>query len=349
MSTRRLTIAGCLTFSILVISGLRAQSHEGRLVSSTMHSKALEQNLLGDAAEVKFTVYLPPSYEGSPTKRYPVVYLLHGNGGNERTFIDGSSQGLNMKAAMDGAISSGSGREFILVMPGSNTRYSGSHYVNSSVSGGWADAIARELVEHVDRTYRTIPRSDSRGLAGHSMGGRGTFFLAATVPGVYGAIYALSPGTMAFESFPPFGDAAWQRILTNAKTPDPPPDIRRAMGFAVAFSPNPSKPPLFVDFPFEIRDGHVRRIDSVWARWVAHDPVALIRERAENLRALRAIHFSCGTDDALLPQNRLMAELLRKAGLRSTYEEYAGNHTSKIREQIETRVIPMFSASLVFQ
>jgi enterochelin esterase-like enzyme len=87
----------------------------------------------------------------------------------------------------------------------------------------------------------------------------------------------------------------------------------------------------------------------VWAKWVAHDPVALIPERADNLRALRAIHFSCGTDDALLPQNRLIAELLRKAGLRFTYEEYAGNHTSKIREQIETRVIPMFSTSLAFQ
>lgn len=349
MSTKRLTVAVCLILSILVVSGTRAQGHEGRLVFSTMHSKSLEKNLLGDPAEVRFMVYLPPSYESSPPKRYPVVYLLHGNGGNERSFIDGAYQGLNMKAAMDAAINSGRGREFIVVMPGSNTRYSGSHYVNSGLSGAWADVITRELVEQVDTTYRTIPRPDGRGLAGHSMGGRGTFFLAATVPGVYGAIYALSPGTMAFESFPPFDDATWQRVLTNPDATQAPADIRRAMGFAVAFSPNPSKPPLFVDFPFEIRDGHVRRIDSVWAKWVAHDPVALIPERAENLRALRAIHFSCGTDDALLPQNRLMAELLRKAGLRSTYEEYAGNHTSKIREQIETRVIPMFSASLVFQ
>ena len=325
------------------------QGHEGRLVSATMHSTALEKNLLGDPAEVRFTVYLPPSYEGSPAKRYPVVYLLHGNGGNERSFIDGSYQGLNMKTAMDAAIKSGSAREFIIVMPGSNTRYSGSHYVNSSVSGRWADAITRELVEHVDRTYRTITWPDSRGLAGYSMGGRGTFFLAATVPGVYGAIYALSPGTMAFESFPPVDDATWRRVLTSAGAAQVSPGLRRAMGFAVAYSPNPSKPPLLADFPVELRDGHVRRSDSVWARWMAHDPIALIPGRAENLRLLRSIHYSCGTDDPLLPQNRLMAEQLRKAGLTFTNEEYAGNHTSKIREQIETRVIPMFSSSLVFK
>jgi S-formylglutathione hydrolase len=349
MLTRRLTIAAYLILPFLVACGARTQSHEGRVVFSSLHSKSLEKNLLGDPAELEFTVYFPPSYEDSPTQRYPVVYLLHGNGGNEQTFIDGTYQGLNIKTAMDAAIDSGTGREFLIVMPGSNTRYSGSHYANSSVSGGWADAITRELVEHVDKTYRTIPRPASRGLAGHSMGGRGTLFLAATVPGVYGAIYALSPGAMAFESFPPIDDATWQAVLTSADAAQASPSLRRAIGFAVAYSPNPSNPPLFADFPVEIRDGQVRRIDSVWAKWIAHDPIALIPERAGNLRLLSSIHFSCGTDDPFLPQNRLMTELLRKAGLEFTYEEYAGDHISKIREQIETSVIPMFSSSLVFE
>jgi enterochelin esterase-like enzyme len=251
---------------------------------------------------------------------------------------------------MDAVIRSGKGREFIVVTPGSNTRYSGSHYVNSIVSGRWADAITRELVAYVDRTYRTIPRPESRGLAGHSMGGRATLFLAATVPGVYGAIYALSPGAMAFDAYPPVSDSVWQRILANPTAPSPPGDIRRALGLAVAFSPNPARPPLFVDLPVALRGGQVQHIDSVWAKWIAHDPVALIPGHIDALRALRAIHFSCGTRDTLiLPGVHVLAEQLKRAGIGFTFEEYAGDHTSGIREQIETKLIPMFSANLVFQ
>jgi poly(3-hydroxybutyrate) depolymerase len=65
-----------------------ARAGEGQLVSSTVRSAALEGNLLGDAADRSVIVYLPPSYDSTPTRRYPVVYLLHGN--NQRnTVVDG--------------------------------------------------------------------------------------------------------------------------------------------------------------------------------------------------------------------------------------------------------------------
>ena len=345
---RRLLILGFLGASVI---GAAAQDREGRLIFSTMHSEALEKNLLGDPAEVAFVVYLPPNYDVAPTRRYPVLYLLHGNGGNARRWIDGRYQGLNMKTAMDAAINSGRGKEFIVVMPDANTRYGGSHYVNSSVNGNWADFLAGELVRYIDKTYRTIPDPASRGLAGHSMGGRGTFFLAATVSGVYGAIYALSAGRMAFEAFPPFDDATWRRVLT---TSDPtalaaPSEVRDALGFAAAYSPNPSKPPLYADFPVEILDNQVKVIGSVFDRWIAKDPITLVAKQPANLRALRAIHFSCGTEDPLIGANRLMAAALTAAALKFTFEEYKGDHSGQIRERIETKVIPMFSSNLAFQ
>jgi len=343
---RRLLILGFLASCVI---GAGAQGHGGRLIFSTLHSEALEKNLLGVPADVGFVVYLPPSYDIAPTRRYPVLYLLHGNGGNARRWIDGGYQGLNMKTAMDAAISSGRGKEFIVVMPDANTRYSGSHYVNSSVNGNWADFLARELVRYIDKTYRTIREPASRGLAGHSMGGRGTFFLAATVPGVYGAIYALSPGRMAFEAFPAIDDTTWRRVLAISDPTNPPPDVRVALGFAAAYSPNPSKPPLFVDFPVQILDNRLKVIGSVFDRWIAKDPITLVAKQPENLRALRAIHFSCGTEDTLIGPNRLMAEVLTKAGLRFTFEEYKGDHSGQIRERIETKVIPMFSSNLAFQ
>jgi S-formylglutathione hydrolase len=344
---RRLLMFGFLASSVM---GAPAQGHEGRLVFSTVHSEALGKNLLGDPADAGVVVYLPPSYDAAPSRRYPVVYLLHGNGGSaRRSWVDGVYQGLNMKTAMDAAISSGRGQEFIVVMPDANTRYSGSHYVNSSVNGNWADFLAHELVRHIDKTYRTIPEAASRGLAGHSMGGRGTFFLAATVPGVFGAIYALSLGRMGFEAFAPIDDATWRRVLAISDPANPPADVRVALGFATAYSPNPSKPPLFVDFPVQVVDDRLRVIDAVFDRWIAKDPITLVAKQPENLRPLAAIHFSCGTEDTLIGANRLMADVLTKAGLKFTFEEYKGDHNGQIRERIETKVIPMFSKTLAFQ
>jgi S-formylglutathione hydrolase FrmB len=66
-----------------------ALAAEGRLVSSTVHSRALEGNLLGDSADRSVIVYLPPSYDGTPAKRYPVVYLLHGNNQRNTQWTEG--------------------------------------------------------------------------------------------------------------------------------------------------------------------------------------------------------------------------------------------------------------------
>ena len=52
-------------------------------------------------------MYVPPSYDNKPTKRYPVVYLLHGNGGRNTIWAEGRYQGLNIKSAMDALIAAG--------------------------------------------------------------------------------------------------------------------------------------------------------------------------------------------------------------------------------------------------
>jgi hypothetical protein len=166
---------------------------------------------------------------------------------------------------------------------------------------------------------------------------------------MYGAIYALSSGLMAFEAFRPFDDATWRRVLATSDPTNPPSDVRDALGFSRAYSPNPSKPPFYADVPVQIVDNQVKVIGSVFDRWIAKDPITLVAKQPENLRALRAIHFSCGTEDPLIGPNRLMAEALTAAGLKFTFEEYKGSHGGQIREQIETKVMPMFSSNLAFQ
>ena len=59
----------------------------GRFVEVTIPAPSLEGNLLGDPTEQPASIYLPPSYDTSPTKRYPVIYLLHGFTGSNRTWM----------------------------------------------------------------------------------------------------------------------------------------------------------------------------------------------------------------------------------------------------------------------
>jgi predicted dienelactone hydrolase len=63
--------------------GARPVASSGKIEQITVHGKALEGNLEADSPDREVSVYLPPSYAGSPTRRYPVVYLLHGYGGRD--------------------------------------------------------------------------------------------------------------------------------------------------------------------------------------------------------------------------------------------------------------------------
>jgi poly(3-hydroxybutyrate) depolymerase len=58
--------------------GVRGASAQSRLVWDSVHSAALEHNRLGDSATRRVLLYLPPSYDRSPGRRYPVLYFLHG-------------------------------------------------------------------------------------------------------------------------------------------------------------------------------------------------------------------------------------------------------------------------------
>jgi S-formylglutathione hydrolase FrmB len=265
-------------------------------------------------------------------------------------WTEGAFQGLNIRIAMDSLIAAAKIREMILVMPDANNRYLASHYANSTVTGRWADFICQDLVAGIDAKYRTIPSPAGRGLAGHSMGGRGALYLAMKCPGVYSAIYGLSSGRMAFEQFVPFGEEMWRQTLALQDAGNVERKFYYPIGFAAAFSPNPDRPPFFVDFPFKIDQQKVRRVEEVWQKWLAHDPVALVASHQEELRRLRAIRFDCGTsDDVMLGANRLFAEALTAAQIPHRFEEYQGDHGDHIRLRVETKMLPFFSDVLAFE
>ena len=91
----------------------------------------------------------------------------------------------------------------------------------------------------------------------------------------------------------------------------------------------------------------LKRVDAVWQKWLAHDPVALVASHQAALRQLRAIRFDCGTSDAMLGPNRKFAEALTAARIPHQFEEFDGDHTNRLRERLETRVLPFFSGMLL--
>ena len=164
MSRRRLSMALGLLLVLIVQSVAFAQ--EGTLVWDEITSAAL------GGVTKRLGVYLPPSYEASQ-KQYPAFYALHG--------FDGQNSFTGMGSTMDQMIQNGKAREMIAIFP------AGDH---SGYLGDYEPYIARELVQHVDAHYRTIPDRRSRGITGHSMGGFGTMHLALKFPDVFSVAVA---------------------------------------------------------------------------------------------------------------------------------------------------------------
>jgi enterochelin esterase-like enzyme len=109
-------------------------------------------------------VYVPAEYEKNPDKKYPVLYLVHGWGEDEKGW---SNQG-HLANIMDGLIESGKAVPMLVVTP------SGDIKTNSDVreaSGTVMDIYANDLIPFIDRTFRTYTDREHRAMAGLSRGG----------------------------------------------------------------------------------------------------------------------------------------------------------------------------------
>jgi enterochelin esterase-like enzyme len=151
----------------------------GQLLKGT-----IESAVLGRA--MPYAIYLPPSYETDPERRFPVVYQLHGAGGQ---YTEWTTYGLPQTAGE--MMERGELTEFIIVMPEGGTGY----WANGLGGDGeqWADYLLGDVVPYVDATYRTVPDAADRAIGGLSRGGFGALYLAFTHPSVFSIVAANSP------------------------------------------------------------------------------------------------------------------------------------------------------------
>ena len=130
--------------------------------------------------DVGYLIYLPPGYAMQPAQRYPVIYNLHGAGGNE---LHGQ---LAAEILHEGIVSK-RWPPMVMVMPngGKNTYYKDS--ADGILMG--ETTIIRELIPHIDQSYRTIADRKGRAIEGFSMGGRGATRLALKYPEMFCSLF----------------------------------------------------------------------------------------------------------------------------------------------------------------
>jgi enterochelin esterase-like enzyme len=132
--------------------------------------------------DYNYNIYLPTDYKTSG-EEYPVLYLLHGSGGNEHNWADSG----NVKETADKMIAQGVIPPSIIVMPASK-----SWWVNGYNEAA-ETAFMNDLIPHIDETWRTIEEKEGRLVAGLSAGGYGTVNFILKYPEMFAAGAALSP------------------------------------------------------------------------------------------------------------------------------------------------------------
>src|SRR2546430_1636009 len=257
--------------------------------------------------EKHYVGYLPPSYATAPARRYPVAFYLHGLTGNEADWVSLAS----IDVVADSLIAGGS-PEMIVVMPdGDDGWYTnweeapqpyGACLVDTLlnraapalcvVQARYEDYIARDLVRHVDSTYRTLADRRHRGIAGLSMGGFGAVTIALAHPDVFTAAASHSGVLSPLYAGPhPFAAPAHYHTSIDSLAAD-----WRGIWGAIA--------PAF---------------GRTIASWTARDPAQLVRRLAAARGPLPGLFIHVGTQVRLLDQARPFHADLAPLRIRSSY------------------------------
>ncbi len=161
---------------------------------------------------VRYCALLPPSYDTNKTRRYPVLYYLHGLYENEQSFVNFGGWNLVEDLQEEKRIG-----EFLIVTPDGGRSF----YINSRDGRErYEDFFIREFIPAIERTFRIRATRAQRGIGGTSMGGYGALHLTFKYPERFGAVSAHSaalvdhpPRELFTKGAPP---ARWLAALSDA-------------------------------------------------------------------------------------------------------------------------------------
>ena len=186
---------GTRFLNMLTVPGKRTENYGEANKRGTVQYMWYDSQLLG--INRRMVVYTPYGYEANPKAKYPVLYLLHGGGGDEEAW---TSMGRAAQI-LDNLIEKGLAKPMIVVMPNGNANQQAAATLNvpnsgnGSVQNGYVNSLVKEIIPFIEKNFRVIAKPESRAIAGLSMGGGHTLSATALFPGTFGYICPLSIGS----------------------------------------------------------------------------------------------------------------------------------------------------------
>ena len=190
---------GSRYLSMLLVDGERTENYKPANQRGTVSHPWYDSKLLG--INRRLTVYTPYGYEKNTKTKYPVLYLLHGAGGDEEAWI---SMGRTAQI-MDNLIEKGLAEPMIVVMPNGNPDQQAAQTFGLPTTGVdrrkpeyrniYVRSLVEEIVPFVEKNYRVIAKKSHRAIAGLSMGGGHTIAASGLYPDKFDYICPLSMGS----------------------------------------------------------------------------------------------------------------------------------------------------------
>jgi len=195
---------GTRYLSMFIAPGARTENYgESASKHGTVSHPWYESKVLGMPR--RLTVYTPYGYEANPKKKYPVLYLLHGAGGDEEAWI---SMGRTAQI-LDNLIEKGLAEPMIVVMPNGNANQQAARTLNipekpmqfdrnamqnmsERERNSYVVSLCEEIVPFIEKNFRAIAKPESRAIAGLSMGGGHTISASNMYPAMFDYICPLS-------------------------------------------------------------------------------------------------------------------------------------------------------------
>jgi enterochelin esterase family protein len=195
---------GTRFLNMLIVPGERTENYVEANQRGTVSHPWYDSAVLG--INRRLTVYTPYGYENNPKKKYPVLYLLHGAGGDEEAW---TSMGRTAQI-LDNLIEKGLAEPMIVVMPNGNANQQAAVTLNipnkpqpqmdrnamQSMSdrqrNSYVVSLCEEIVPFIEKNYRVIAKPEARAIAGLSMGGGHTITASTMYPALFDYICPLS-------------------------------------------------------------------------------------------------------------------------------------------------------------
>ena len=265
--------------------------------ASTVKTVAFEGKSI--SRTLKYNVILPTNYEGA-TARYPVLYLLHGYSGNYLNWARNNAA----KFAKDYPL--------IVVMPDAgNSWYANWAESEENRKNAWEDYIIKDLIGHVDSTYRTIATREARAINGLSMGGYGALMLGLKNPDVFCSIGSHS-GALGFAR------SAAERLRSGDST-------KKKASRTLSDQPNPA---IGVEgFSSQVERTPKGKLFATVEQADSYDPFKIVLSVPKE--KMPHIYLDCGTEDGLIKSSQDFAKVLMENKVPFTYAESAGGHDGR--------------------